>query len=295
MIPIVMTAYNRLDTLKQTLDSLFECDGIEGRDVIVYQDGGKDIEDAHKVFEVYQFLFWYRVEQLKVFSQPMISRSSNNKGLRGNSLQAINESLKKYDKIIFIQDDMKFSKSFLNWMDYALERYEDRKDIMFVTGYSHINYHCSYLSPLIADGLGIWKDKFTIKKKFTEVSKQFLAHYFFNWVDYKRFAEHTTRSFASHLKDILEKKSDAFMALLCYHMHIHNARCLHPGINKLRYMVSDSTNCKKKDSKKLNNVLYNESDLDESELPLSLLRKEKIYKWSILKRFTRWLSINLRG
>jgi len=48
MIPIVMTAYNRLDTLKKTLDSLSGCDGIKNRPIMIYIDGGKSEEDRER-------------------------------------------------------------------------------------------------------------------------------------------------------------------------------------------------------------------------------------------------------
>lgn len=280
-----MTAYNRLDTLKKTLDSLSGCDGIKNRPIMIYIDGGKNEEDRERVFDVRRFVL---TSVIPKYGLP-ITCSKKHLGLRGNSLLAINESLKKYDKIILIQDDMQFSKSFLNWMDYALNRYEDRKDIMFASGYSHINYKSSYLSPLIADGLGIWRKKYEdptyLFSKVSNYQKQI----------YKDFAKHTTQSFASNLRNILKGKSDAFMALLCYVMYLRNARCIHPGINKLRYLVSDSTNCKKSDSKKLNNVLYDEFDLDESNMAYDLIKETKCYKWNLMKRFTRWLKNNLNS
>jgi len=278
MIPIIMTAYNRLDTLKKTLDSLFGCDGIERRPILVYIDGGKDEDDKCEVDWVRRFLLTGIIPQYSL----VITCSKKHLGLRGNSLRAINESLKKYDKIIFIQDDMEFSRDFLTFMDWALNKFEDRENIMFVSGYSHIDYHSSYLSPLIADGLGIWKNKYFVDDvPIYEPDKK--------KIDYEGFANYSTPMFASYLRDIITGKSDSFMIWFAYYLYIHRASCLHPGINKLRYMVSDSTNSKKKDSKKLNNVLYNEFNLDESNTAYNIIKQTKNYKWSLMKRFMRWL------
>jgi len=276
MIPIVITVYNRLDTLRKTLDSLFECDGIEGRTILFFADNNGKQHDA-KIQDVWHYIQTELVNNHRDTWQ-FYPVHGNNLGLRANSLRAINVSLKKYHKIIFIQDDMQFSKSFLSWMDYALEKYEDRKDIMFISGYSHIDYPSSYLSPLIADGLGIWRNKYEDPAYLIKVNH-----------NYKEFAKHTTDSFANNLKNIIDGKSDAFMALLCYQMYLVNARCLYPGLNKVRYMVSNSTNCKAKESKKLNNILYNEFDLDESDTAYNLIKQTKNFKWSKLKKCTRWL------
>jgi len=277
MIPVVITAYNRLDTLKKTLNSLFGCDKIDGRKIIVYSDGWKG--NKSEVWAVREFLVDGMIlHDLSVFPQ------KKNLGLRGNSLFAISESLKEYDKIIFIQDDMQFSKDFLTFMDAALNKFEDRDDIMFVSGYSHISYGACYLSPLIADGLGIWKSKYTpYHTNYPDTT--------FNW-KLKRFAEYTTPMFASYLKNIIEGKSDAFMMLLAYQMYLREARCMHPNVNKVRYLTSDSTNCKAKTNKKLNNSLYVGFSglMDETEIPYEMIKKTKAYKWNIIKRVTRWLT-----
>lgn len=275
MIPIIITCYNRLDTLEKTLDSLFKCDGSQDRKILAYLDGGKDKEDWNKVYKIYEYL-----NSRGINIRP---RMIDNVGLRKNSLFAINESLREHDKIIFIQDDMEFSRDFLTYMDWALNEFEDRKDIMFVSGYSHIYYPKCYLSPLIADGLGIWKKKSNIN---------LMRNYNPEPVEYDFFANYTTPAFASYLKDIVTGKSDAFMMLLAYQMFIRKARCLHPSGNKVRYMVRNSTNCKEKDKKRLNQLLFTgfNRELDESNTAYNYIKETKNYKWGILKRITRYIN-----
>ena len=277
MIPIVLTAYNRVGTLTKTMDSLLKCDGIKGRKIIVYQDGHQDKDNDGWVFTE---AYLHNCEAIN----PNIIKvyRPNHLGLRGNSLFAIEDSLKKYDKIIYLQDDQEFTKDFLTFMDAALNKFEDRKDIMFVSGYSHISWGACYLSPLTADGLGIWRWKFDLP----------LFDYYKPTPEiYKDYAKETTPSFASYLKDIIEGRSDAFMALLSYTMYLNKARCMHPNVNKVRYCVSDSTNSKKKDAKRLNNDLYIgfSNILDETEMPYEIIKKTKNYRWSLFKKFTRWM------
>ncbi len=278
--PVVITVYNRLSTLKKTLDSLFECDGIEDRHIYFYEDGDESWNEDIDNVRIY-------IGGISMNHPCQIVGHDWNLGLRKNALYAIEDALAIYDKIIFIQDDQEFSKDFLTYMDWALTEFEDRQDIMFVSGYSHIDYPSCYLSPLIADGLGIWKDKFPHDIGTTVEYLRRNERY----LDYDAFAKDTTHSFASYLKDIVNSKSDAFMALLCFRMHLRKARCLHPGRNKLRYLVSDSTNSKKKDSKNYNNTLYEgfNKQLDESNDAYNTIKETKCYKWSKLKRFTRWL------
>jgi len=268
MNPIVLTAYNRLDRLKKTMESLSNCYYFDKDDLTVYVDGGKNKEDWGKVDEVWEYVKGTSVEAY---------RTRSNWGLKSSSLSAINDALLLSDKIIFVQDDMQFSRDFLQFMDWALNEFENRKDIMFVTGYSHIEQPTCYLTTLLADGLGIWRDKYSEKYNL--------------YPNYKIFARHTAPLFANNLRNILEGKSDAFMALLCYAMHFKHARCLHPNGNKVKYLVSDSTNSSKRDAKKFNRLLYTgfSKVLTENNDAQIQIRNSKTYKWSILKRFTRWI------
>jgi len=275
MIPIILTAYNRLDSLKRTIESLSNCYYFDKDDLTVYLDGGKNQKDWQIIYKVYEYL---SLAKIKV--DEMVSK---NLGLRENSLRAINTALLKHDKIIFVQDDMQFSRDFLQFMDWALNEFENRKDIMFVTGYSHIEQPTCYLTTLLAGGLGIWRDKYSEKYNL--------------YPNYKIFARHTAPLFANNLRNILEGKSDAFMALLCYAMHFKHARCLHPNGNKVKYLVSDSTNSSKRDAKKFNRLLYTgfSKVLTENNDAQIQIRNSKTYKWSILKRFTRWIVRKFTG
>lgn len=263
-----MTAYNRVATLKKTINSLSRCTGSK-KDLFVYSDDGKNVADQQKVDAVRKYLDTMDIK---------VIRRKQNFGLRHNSLNAITSGLKDYDKIIFVTDDMEFSTDFLKYMDWALNKLEDNKDIMFVAGYSHINYPNCYLSPLLSCPMGIWRDKFSYSSKTR---------------DYKAFAKHTAPHYADNLREIDMGKIDAFMALLSNEMYLLNKRCLHPNGNKVRHLINDSeTHAKKRDSKKFNNVLFTGFSrvIDPSDHAYNIIKKTKSYKWGLLKKTTRKLS-----
>jgi hypothetical protein len=129
--PILLTAYNRLSTLKKTIESLKKCDGFKGRKIVAFVDNYKDEVDRLKVEEVCNYLFDNKI--------PYGTRFQN-LGIKKNTLQAIDKFCLLYRSFIFIQDDMEFSKDFLLFMDWALDEFRDNEKIMIVSGYTQIDF-----------------------------------------------------------------------------------------------------------------------------------------------------------
>ena len=92
----------------------------------------------------------------------------------------------KYDRFIRTDDDTEFSPCFLEYMDKALEKYENDNSIVAVTGYSYpCNYNCSAGSTIIKEnffcpmwGTGFWRNSYYNLKKL--LSEDYILHYQFN-------------------------------------------------------------------------------------------------------------------
>ena len=54
-----------------------------------------------------------------------------NFGTKKNIVNAINETFKKFNKIIVIEDDLILSKSFLYFMNFCLNNYKDKKNLAY--------------------------------------------------------------------------------------------------------------------------------------------------------------------
>lgn len=251
MTPIIITAYNRTDCLKKTLDRLYECDGIENHPILAFVDGGGNVENVLNDYGV-SFIKWQK-----------------NLGLKGNALAAISKAFLYHDRLIFLQDDQEVSRDFLTFMDWALNEFEEDEEIMFVSGYSHIPHKYSYTSNIISEGLGIWKSKFFIDNEFTNL---------------KKFGEWSAPMFVQMLKN-----KNSFTALLEYSMFKRNGKCLHPNVNKIRHLLpSGSVNGTEKLRGKLNGDLYigfakwvDRCGLMDNEL------RRGLYHWSKFKRLKR--------
>ena len=274
--PIAITCYNRVDTLKQTLESLKENYG--KREVHFFCDGYVHQQQL-EVFEVWKYLDDFDYEGSNYF----IHKSDEHLGLKKNTFAAIDSMLYnwEYDKFILLQDDMEFSKDFLQFMDWALENYKEDHRIMFVSGHSHIELKTDilYTNNFISEGLGIWKRKFPHDYELPSDNRL--------W----DFAERTSEFFASILRKAIRGQIESPMMFLNYAMTTRYHTCLHPGKNKLRHLVTDSQNCKAKDAEILNRNLSEGWDKTSMNLligmnePVRELHKRKWYK-----KITRILS-----
>ena len=89
---------------------------------IFYVDKYKDDSDKLKNQNV--------VDIIKKYSKNYnfeIHIADKNLGLKSNILKGVNESLNKYKKCIFLEDDLIVGKHFLSFMNDALEIYKDNK------------------------------------------------------------------------------------------------------------------------------------------------------------------------
>ena len=85
---------------------------------------------------------------------------------RTNIIKTISDLFKENEKLIIIEDDLILSKNFLNYMNNALDKYQDNEKMWHINGYSYSQLNSSknssiskYVSPW---GWGTWKDRWEI-------------------------------------------------------------------------------------------------------------------------------------
>lgn len=252
---IALTCYNRIYTLRKTMESLQKCYYFSFTPIYFFADGGEF------VLNVRSYIQSIKRPIDKIFFQ------IENLGLKKNTLCAIERTLQD-DDMVWLQDDMEFSKDFLEFMLFSFSEYKNDKEIMFVSGYTPVLHHSLYLSPYTSEALGMWKNKFYYIDKVDDLK------------GYRKFAGDM---FYNMLLDA--KKKDVISVYLNYSMYKRQGYCLHPNRNKLRHLVTDSINCKAKDAKKLNQELYEgfSKRIDSGNLDL-------VKRYSPIKRATRWIS-----
>lgn len=132
LAPVVILGYSRPDTLKKSLKNLSANYGLEDRDIYFFQDAPYRDEDISKVEAMHQVA----VEAKNaILPHLIIVRREKNYGVPGNLLAAVRETVDKYGRIIFFEDDVLVSKSFVSHMDKGLTAYQSDKRIFCINGY----------------------------------------------------------------------------------------------------------------------------------------------------------------
>ncbi len=162
--PVIVFAYNRADKIKSCIDSLLMCDGHGETEVFVYSDGAKGEDDNEAVGQVRKCLDSYKKEHS--FKSLSVIKRGENQGLAGNVISGVSEVMKRYGRAIVLEDDLTVTADFLDFMNEALDFYEDDEDIWSVTGFSEpigdfagYEHDVYYSYRASSYGWGTWSDR----------------------------------------------------------------------------------------------------------------------------------------
>ena len=165
--PIVVFAYNRLHHLKETISSLAKNDLAKESELYVVSDGNKDEKDMQGVCEVRDY-----IKKIKGFKRVHIIKRKKNYGLARNIVMSLNSLFCRYDALIVLEDDIVTNRYFLSYMNYSLEKYEKKPEVMAVSGYT-VPF-CANKLPVYfflpwfsCWGWGTWKERWAKYKKNT--------------------------------------------------------------------------------------------------------------------------------
>jgi hypothetical protein len=129
---IVVTAYDRPEKLRLTLESLSGCLSFEKFTTFINVDGSKGVSDFELVSKS------ERVARNFAKANPnvMVVPRDRNLGLAGNVRLSVNEALTAFDSVIVVEDDLLLSIHFLNEMQSQLIKNQTDTSIFSISGHS---------------------------------------------------------------------------------------------------------------------------------------------------------------
>ncbi|QTC40448.1 glycosyltransferase [Bacillus sp. V3] len=159
--PIVLFVYNRPDHTRRTIEALQKNHLASESDIFIFSDGPKKDSDSNKVQEVREF-----IQSIEGFRTVTIKESDINLGLSKSILKGMNTIFNSYERAIILEDDLVSNASFLEFMNKALELYEDQKSVYSITGYSYtsgankkVNSKTYFLNLTNSWSWATWKDR----------------------------------------------------------------------------------------------------------------------------------------
>ncbi len=291
--PILIFVYNRPKHTAELLRSLQNNEGAENCELIFYADGPKpgasenSINDIATVRNLIQDLDWPKSKILKF--------SDQNKGLAQSIITGVTETLKSYDKVIVLEDDMVLSSHFLNYMNDALEKYEDDARIISIHGYSlPIPVHEPYfLRGADCWGWATWRRGWTLFNPDGKQLKEQILQRNLAW----EFDMDGTYPYLKMLQNQIEGINDSWAIRWHASAFLANKLTLYPGLSLVKNTGSDNSGTHKQDVKametsiSLNRVIIRDVPVVESTSARLLIVKHLLQHANLkrkIKHLLRW-------
>lgn len=207
--PILIIAYNRPEKITQILNLL---KNVKKLGSIYFKiDGPKNNQDFLKVKNVIKEIKNFKnLKNKKIF----IKREKYNLGLRKNIISGINWAFSKEDKLIVLEDDNVFDKSFLSFSTKMLNFYEKNEDIFQINGtnFNTLKNSNDYYFTKIADCVGwaTWKRAWIKLEKSFDLNALMDSYKFNNYYHDKQI----TNMFCEYLFREINKKKKMGYGLL---------------------------------------------------------------------------------
>ena len=241
--PIVIFAFNRLETLRRCVVSLAANSEAAETDLIVYVDGPRPQKqgEAAKVEAVREY-----VKTITGFKSLTYHFSEENKKLGPSIIAGVTEVVNQYGRAIVIEDDLIASRNLLAYMNQGLDRYEEEKKVWSVSGFScrvkvpkGYEADAYFCSRSTSWGWATWKDRWI--KCDWELK---------DWDDVNRRGKAFNRWGGSDCFGMLrgwhEDRNQSWAIRFCYNQFVNDALSLFPIISKIENEGFDGsgTNCK---------------------------------------------------
>lgn len=132
LAPIVLFTYNRPTHTQKTLDALaLNPEALES-DLYIFSDGPKpsstDLNNINEVIEI--------VKKENRFKNVFVHVSEKNMGLASSIIKGVTKVVEKYGKIVVLEDDIVVADSFLAFMNFSLNYYENEKKVFHINGHN---------------------------------------------------------------------------------------------------------------------------------------------------------------
>lgn len=163
LAPIVVFAFNRLDVLKNCIESLKSNEEAKDTDLYVFVDGARSHKEGEK--ELVSAVQEY-VKGITGFQSLHYKFAEKNQGLAPSVISGVTQVISQYGKAIVVEDDLFVSTNFLAFMNEGLRKYVNDKKVFSICGYTNrlkntkgYPYDAYFCTRSSSWGWATWKDR----------------------------------------------------------------------------------------------------------------------------------------
>jgi hypothetical protein len=263
--PIAIFVYKRLDYLKILIDSLKKNDLSKYSNIFIFSDGWKNDLDKDDVLKVRKY-----ISRISAFKKIDITLRKKNYGLSQNIISGIDFVLKENKKIIVLEDDLKLSKYFLNFINDGLNIYEHEQKVASINGwffpvpYSKNMPDNFFIRGADCWGWGTWKRAWD---KFEPNGEKLLAAIKNKKLE-KLFNFNNSFYYTRMLQNQVDKKNDSWAIRWYASVFLKKMYTLHPKVSLVQNIGTKNGENSKFDSLNLSSPI--------TKKKYKLIKKNKI-------------------
>lgn len=239
--PVIIFVYTRPEHTKKTIESLAKNRLAKETEVFIFSDAPKNEEAFEKVKRVREYIDL--LPDRKLFKSVDIRKAEKNKGLANSVISGVTEVINKYGKAIVVEDDLVSSPDFLEYMNEALDFYENDKQIWSISGYTFkIDIPPNYKSDVYLSyrgcswGWGTWSDRWNMVDWDVKDYAEFKSN--------KRLRSKFNRGgldMADMLDAQMQGKIDSWAIRWCYAQSKADMLTVYPVVSRIKNIGLDGT------------------------------------------------------
>lgn len=132
--PVVVFVYNRPDHARQTLKALNDNRLASETDLFIYADNAKNEKGRAKVDATRKVVDDFAADNH--FKSTTVIKADVNKGLADSIINGVTDVIRRYQRVIVVEDDLTTSMDFLEYMNDALDYHALNKNIWSISAYT---------------------------------------------------------------------------------------------------------------------------------------------------------------
>lgn len=144
--PIVLFVYSRPWHTQKTIEALQKNSLAIQSELFIYSDAAKNEDSIKSVNQVREY-----IDKIDGFKKVTVIKRDKNWGLANSIIDGVTTIINEYGKIIVLEDDIVTSPSFLNFMNKALDFYQNEEKIFSITGFSFSTEFMKFTGDSVAD------------------------------------------------------------------------------------------------------------------------------------------------
>ena len=275
LAPIAIFVYNRPEHTKKTLEALRKNFLAKESDLFIFSDGPKEEDSRLKIKEVREY-----IKTIKGFKNIVITEKENNVGLAQSIISGVTEVVNKFGKIIVVEDDLVTSAHFLEYMNEALNLYQNEEKVISIHGYVYPTKETLpetfFIGGADCWGWATWKRGWSLfqsdgTKLLKELEQKNLI---------REFDFNNSYSYSKMLKRQVDGKSDSWAIRWYASAFLTNKLTLYPGKSLIDNIGQDLSGTHSGQTEVFRTkVLENKIDLQKIKVEENIEAKKIIMKY----------------